>query len=174
MKTSLSRALAEIMGDEEFAGTMESLALRFAEYRERLPLIPYAYSRTRLHLAPHYEIVVMQWAPGSTSAIHDHGRSRCWVLMLAGTLEVENFVHDGDLESDVVVLKPAERLVLRDGDIDHRLGPHELHRVNNTSSESAYSLQLYSEPIATYSIVDEHSQKRRVVTAICDLDLRAD
>jgi predicted metal-dependent enzyme (double-stranded beta helix superfamily) len=171
MATDLGRVLAGVMGDDEFARVMERFARTFAEYRDRLPSIPHAYSRTRLAIVPEYEIVAMSWAPQSISPIHDHGVSRCWVLMLYGTLDVRNFECDPSVAGNVSI-REAEHLQLRAGDIDGRLGPTELHRVVNPSkSHSAYSLQLYSRPLTTYSVVDLHSGQRRAVSATCELDL---
>jgi len=177
MTNDLSLALARAMGEVEFQSAMERFADRFATYRKRLPTIPYAYSRTRLAATDGYEIVAMNWAPGSTSPIHDHGLSRCWVLMLDGILDVQNFICPDDDPSDGTraAIRESERILLRAGDVDHRLGPAELHRVSNPSAtENAFSLQLYAAPLTTYSIVDAHSHRRRIVTATCDLELTAD
>jgi predicted metal-dependent enzyme (double-stranded beta helix superfamily) len=172
MSADLARVLAGVMGDGEFSRAMERLALSFADYRDRLPSIPHAYSRTRLAIAPEYEIVAMNWAPQSISPVHDHGASRCWVLMLDGTLDVQNFACDPVAAASVATIRETERLELHPGDIDHRLGPAELHRVRNPSrSQNAFSLQLYARPLTTYSVFDVHSGQRRIATAACELDL---
>ena len=172
MLTDLARVLADVMGDGEFSRAMERLARVFPAYRDRLPSVPRAYSRTRLAIAPEYEIVAMNWAPQSISPVHDHGASRCWVLMLDGMLDVQNFVCDPDAPVSVATIRETERLKLHPGDIDHRLGPAELHRVCNPSrAQSAFSLQLYARPLATYSVFDVHSGQRRIATATCELDL---
>lgn len=170
---NLSHALASVMG-EEFSVTMCRFAHAFPAYRERLPRIPFAYSRTRLAATMEYEIVAMNWAPQSSSPIHDHGSSRCWVLMLDGTLDVQNYACDAeDVGTDGPPnIRQTEHLTLRKGDVDHRLGPAELHRVRNLdSSESAFSLQLYAAPLVRYTIVDDHSKQRRIATATFDLEL---
>jgi len=173
MPAELARVLADVMGDGEFSREMLRFANAFAAYRGRLPPVPRAYTRTRLAIAPEYEIVAMNWAPLSVSPIHDHGPSRCWVLMLEGTLDVQNYVCDaGELDAGVVRLREAERLDLRAGDVDHRLAPTELHLVRNPSAtDHAFSLQLYARPLGTYSVVDARSMRRRLVTAVCELDL---
>lgn len=174
MASDLTQTLAGVMG-EEFAPAMRRFADAFAGYREKLPCIPHAYSRTRLVATPAYEVVAMNWAPKSVSPIHDHGASRCWVLMLAGTLGVENFSCADPACQGPVELLEAERLLLRAGDLDHRLGPSELHRVTNPSDDAyAYSLQLYAAPLSTYSIVDARTKARRIVTASFDLELGFD
>jgi hypothetical protein len=160
--------LADALGDPEYVSAMQRAALAFARYRAHLPAIPYAYTRTRLVDRPHFEIVAMQWSAGSVSPIHDHGASRCWVLMLEGELEVENF--ERDVEAGVeVALRPNGTLTLKADDIDSRYGPTELHRVVNSGAVSAYSLQLYAHPITTYNVFDEHALTSRIVTANCDL-----
>jgi predicted metal-dependent enzyme (double-stranded beta helix superfamily) len=169
--TSGMERLAKALNNDEFFSQMERFARSFASYRDQLPLIPYAYTRTQLLRAPNYEIVVMRWSPGSISPIHDHGKSDCWVLMMEGALEIENFDRDDDGSSGLVALRPTGSRSLGLGDVDHRGGPTELHRVRNATDEMAYSLQLYCEPIQSYTVVDAHSRQSRLVTATCDLEL---
>jgi predicted metal-dependent enzyme (double-stranded beta helix superfamily) len=173
MAAGYARILADVMGDRDFCRAMERFASAFAAYRNRLPSVAHAYSRTRLAITPGFEIVAMNWAPQSLSPIHDHGDSRCWVLMLEGRLDVQNYACDAaDVATGVARLRETERLALNAGDVDHRLGPTELHQVRNPSNErSAFSLQLYARPLSTYSVVDARSHARRLVTAVCDLDL---
>ncbi len=170
MTAGLDR-LAQAMCNDEFSGAMDRCARSFETYRERLPTIPYAYTRTRLMRTPQFEIVAMRWSPGSISPIHDHGTSHCWVLMLEGALDVENFERDDDGNGSIVLLRNTGRLELAQGDVDYRGGPNELHRVRNTTERMAYSLQLYSVPIETYTVVDARSAQGRIVTATCDLEL---
>jgi cysteine dioxygenase len=171
---SRGELLTRALGDPEYVSAMERAALAFSKYRSQLPIIPYAYTRTRLIETPQYEVVAMQWAAGSVSPIHDHGDSRCWVLMLEGTLEIENFERDDDGSGPNFAIHPAGTLTLATDDVDHRYGPNELHRVVNSSSASAYSLQLYARPISSYHVFDEHTHTSRIVAATCDLQLDLD
>jgi predicted metal-dependent enzyme (double-stranded beta helix superfamily) len=171
LTTDLSRALTAAMQDEEFVRSMHECARAFQRYAAKLPFIPFSYSRTQLIKTTRFEIVAMQWAPGSVSPIHDHGTSRCWVLMLAGTLDVENFLRDDDGWRNPAVFHPTHSARLRADDIDHRYGPLELHRVRNTAPQAAVSLQLYAAPLTVYSIVDASSGLTRRATAACDLVL---
>ncbi|HEY1654311.1 MAG TPA: cysteine dioxygenase family protein [Candidatus Tumulicola sp.] len=175
MTSDSSTALAQILGDETFAAAMKRFADAFPAYREHLPRIPYAYSRTRLFATPAFEIIAMSWAPQSISPIHDHGPSRCWVLMLEGTLDVQNFTCSDPARDGPLEIAATQRLTLRSGDVDHRLGPSELHRVGNPhATDRAVSLQLYAAPLSTYCVVDARSHVRRTVTAACNLDLGFD
>ncbi|HKE38192.1 MAG TPA: hypothetical protein VKB39_12195, partial [Candidatus Baltobacteraceae bacterium] len=85
--------------------------------------------------------------------------------------DVENFDRDDDGSGSIVNLRPTGKISLGRGDVDHRGGPTELHRVRNSSDETAYTLQLYAEPIHAYTVVDAHSRQCRLVTATCDLEL---
>jgi cysteine dioxygenase len=164
------RVLAASFANDDYLRAMQRFAADFSQYRARLPHIPYSYTRTCLYATPQYEIVAMHWSPGSTSPVHDHGLSRCWVLMLEGALDVENFVRS-NAAADEVALEATSALVLQSGDVDHRFGPLELHRVHNSHAQAAYSLQLYAGPITSYTIVDPHTNKSRIATATFDLDL---
>jgi hypothetical protein len=166
--------LTRALGNPEYVSAMQRAALAFSRYRSQLPVIPYAYTRTRLIERPHFEVVVMQWAAGSVSPIHDHGASRCWVLILEGTLEVENFERAIGAAATEVSMRRNGTLTLKADDLDSRYGPTELHRVVNAGSESAYSLQLYADPISTYNVFDEHTLTSRIVTAACDLHIDLD
>jgi len=165
--------LSRAMGDSEYVSAMERAALAFSKYRSQLPAIPYAYTRTRLIEMPHFEVVVMHWAAGSVSPIHDHGDSRCWVLLLEGSLDVENFEREDD-GSGTVAMRPTGSLRLEPDDLDFRFGPRELHRVVNSGAKTAYSLQLYASPISTYNVFDEHTLTSRIVSATCELQLDLD
>jgi len=172
--SGLLQTLSRAIGTDEFVTALERSAREFPEYRAQLPTIPYAYTRTRLIDAPHFEVVAMLWSPGSVSPIHDHGLSQCWVLMMEGALEVDNFEREGDPADTPVLLRETGRLTLTPGDLDHRLVPREMHRVSNKSKEPAYSLQLYAHPISEYRIVDEHTLTSRLVSAVTDLQLLLD
>ncbi|MBV8489724.1 MAG: cysteine dioxygenase family protein [Candidatus Eremiobacteraeota bacterium] len=169
MNADFAVSLARIVEDREWLSSMERCALAFSDFRSRLPSIPYAYSRTGLIVKPEYELVAMHWAPGSISPIHDHGASRCWTLMLQGTLDVQNFEREDEASVSRVILHETGTLTLCSGDVDNRLNERELHCVRNTSNESAYTLQLYAKPIHRYSIVDAHTLESRIVTASHDL-----
>ncbi|HTX59471.1 MAG TPA: hypothetical protein VMH02_07290, partial [Verrucomicrobiae bacterium] len=88
-----------------------------------------------------------------------------------GRLDVDNFERDDESDGSPAVFRKTGSIRIGNGDLDHRLGPRELHRVANSSESSAFSLQLYAGPIETYSVFEERSGVRRLVTATCDLEL---
>ena len=156
MTESFERELAATMHEPSFADAMRRGVFAFDRYRVTMPHIPRAYSRTLLARTDEYELVSIHWAPGCVSAIHDHGASRCWVVLLEGTLEIDNFdrLDDG---AEIARIHHASSATMRQGQLDHRLNWRELHRVRNTARASAYSLQLYAAPLTQYTIVNERT-----------------
>ncbi|HUZ50203.1 MAG TPA: cysteine dioxygenase family protein [Candidatus Dormibacteraeota bacterium] len=155
MIADLRGALYEAMANYDFVEAMLHSIGRFGEYRDTMPFAAGAYTRTRLQRNAEFEIVAMLWAPGSRSPIHDHGDSRCWVVVLDGNLDVENFERLNDGTDAVADLRSFAPSRLTSGAIDRRSGPKELHRVSNSFERAAYSLQLYAAPLGAYTVVDD-------------------
>ncbi len=148
------------MDDPALVEAMRDGIARFEEYRGAIPLIPQSYARLLLRKTAHFELVAMQWAPQSKSPIHDHGKSRCWVAILDGVLDVENYERlDDGLTSYARINKDSETRLMP-GHLDHRLNWQELHRVGNSMDTSVFSLQLYAAPQTDYAVIDE-------VTMLC-------
>ncbi len=160
MIAGLRDALHEAMANHAFAEAMLSSIGCFQDYRDAMPFAAGTYTRTRLQRNDDFEIVAMLWAPGSRSPIHDHGESRCWVVMLDGDLDVENFQRLDDGSGAIADLRSFAPARLTAGALDNRSGPKELHRVSNPCERPAYSLQLYAAPLGAYTIVDERGFTR--------------
>ncbi len=131
---------------------------RFPKYRDRLPFLPRATSRTILMRTNAFEIIATQWAPGSKTPVHDHGTSQCWVLVVEGELHVENFKRLDDGDAPTLKLRPEFAQVLSLGDSSRLLGPRQLHRVRNTSVEPAFTIQLYMPPISAYTVLEDKTR----------------
>ena len=99
------------------------------------------YTRNRVHLNDHFELVVICWKPGQESAIHDHGISNCLYLVVEGEMAEDRFrsVHEGDPE-------PTETKTYGKGDITLANGP-EIHRIANRGDQNLITLHLYSPPL---------------------------
>ncbi len=128
----------------------------FHEYKESLPVLPYAYTRTLLLKHPQFELVAMRWEPGSVSELHDHGDSRCWVAVVEGVIDVDNYErHDPRVAH--AKLEHTSTIRVAAGEMDHRMNWRELHRVCNTGEVSAYSLQIYSPALSEYHVFDTNT-----------------
>jgi cysteine dioxygenase len=157
MIVSLHEQLEREIKNAEFIAAMRTGLARFEEYRNAMPFVAGSYTRTRLMRTPQFELVAMQWAAGSVSPIHDHGDSRCWVVILEGALDVDNYERLDDCTGTRARIRPISSVTVKQGELDHRLNRRELHRVRNTGSASAFSLQVYSEPLTYYTTVDERT-----------------
>ncbi|MDE2481509.1 MAG: cysteine dioxygenase family protein [bacterium] len=148
------RTLADVIGIPHFVAAMQRGMARFADYRALMPNVARAYTRTLLEKRDDYELVAMLWAPASRSPIHDHGDSRCWVVVLEGAIDVDNYERLDDDER-TPNLRPTSNERVARGSIDHRLNDRELHRVQNRTDAPAFSLQLYASPLGEYTIADD-------------------
>ncbi len=167
MIDSLEARLEEAIRHPEMIEAMLRGVNGFAHYRTLLPAIPYAYTRTLLLKRPDFELVAMQWSPGSVSELHDHGDARCWVAVVEGAIDVENFERR-DVGAPRAELSYTSSLRLAAGSTDHRLNSRELHRVRNTGETSAYSLQIYSPEIGEYRVFDANDGSYTMAVAHYD------
>jgi predicted metal-dependent enzyme (double-stranded beta helix superfamily) len=155
MIETLERTILEVLGPGDLSDALLRYARAFPSYRDAMPAVAGRYTRTLLSANDAFELVGMLWSPGSISPIHDHGRSRCWVVMLEGSLSVDNYERD-DCDGDDASLRRGPTIRLSSGDLDHRLNDRELHKVRNIDPAcNAYSLQLYAAPLSDYTIVEE-------------------
>lgn len=167
MIDSLEARLEDAIQHREMLEAMMRGINAFAQYKALLPEIPGSYTRTLLLKKPDFELVAMQWSPGSLSELHDHGEARCWVAVMEGAIDVENFDRR-DSGGSHAALTYVSSLRLVSGDTDHRLTWRELHRVRNSGKTSAYSLQIYSPSIGEYRVFDADTGSH--TTAVANYD----
>lgn len=128
-----------------------------------------AYTRTCAYRDDAFEVVLLNWSSGAISAIHDHGDQDCWMLVLSGRLQVDDYVRldRGDVRSYARVEATGSRM-LEAGGLDTRGGRFDLHRVTASEGQTAVSLHVYSAPLREYLIYDELA--RRCETAFGKYD----
>jgi len=128
-----------------------------------------AYTRTCAYRDDAFEVLLLNWAPGAVSAIHDHGDQDCWMLVLSGRLQVDDFTRldPGDVRGYARVEATGSR-TLEAGGLDMRAGRFDLHRVSAPEGQTTVSLHVYSAPLREYLIYDELS--RRCETAFGKYD----
>jgi cysteine dioxygenase len=107
-----------------------------------------SYTRTVLHRAPGWEVLLVGWLPGQRTAAHGHGESFGATCVLEGTLvEVEYRLASGGQ-----VLK-SERRKHGPGSVFHEQ-PHTIHRVEHAGRVGAVSLHLYAPPLQRMELYD--------------------
>jgi Cysteine dioxygenase type I len=163
------RSARVFQGDGEMLNLLAGAAARWPAAPRRLPARPSAYTRTCVYRDAQFEVLLLNWAPGSISAIHDHGGQRCWMTVLEGCLEVEDYVRlDSGEVPGYARVEPRESRMLQGGEIDTRSGRFDLHRVGASLEAPAVSLHVYRGPLQRFLIYDELS--RRCETAIGTYD----
>jgi cysteine dioxygenase len=151
------------------------LASMFADSQASWPFVPRlltrpgAYTRTCAYQDRHFEILLLNWAPGALSAIHDHGGQHCWMFVLEGRLEVEDYlrIDTGDVAGYAQVEQNGAR-ILEPGEMDLRSGRFDLHRVAASGSAPAVSLHIYAGPLRQFLIYHEFARRCETVFGVYD------
>jgi cysteine dioxygenase len=126
------------------------------------------YTRNCVYRDARFELLILCWATDSASAIHDHGRSRCFVRVERGRLTVENYalVEAGRRPGPAHLARGPEQ-VLGPGDIDVRSAGHDIHRVAPHGGP-AVSLHVYAKPLDQCLVFDVASRSCKFVESRYD------
>ena len=116
-----------------------------------LPLPSRGYARTLLYRCDAFELLLLTWAAGSTSPIHDHAAQDCWLVPLAGELALDDYAIGDERGTDVELVTLRHRRVGA-GELDHRDEHEAVHAV--TAVTDALSLHVYARPIDRCRIFD--------------------
>lgn len=147
------------------------LARRAHSWRPDRKLIarPGGYTRSCAYRDPGFEVLLLNWAPGARSEIHDHGDQHCWMLVLEGRLLVDDYVRldNGEVGGYAHVEACGARL-LGAGEVDLRSGRFDLHRVGATPDAPAVSLHVYAHPLRQFLVYDEAARSCALARGIYD------
>ena len=115
------------------------------------------YTRTLVYRDEDLEVLVLGWGRDARAPIHGHDGQQCWLLTVAGELEVVNYrlVAGGQEPGYALVERMGPRRPLLPGALDHRDPEAELHSVcTGVDSDFAISLHIYSRPIESCLVYD--------------------
>ncbi len=120
--------------------------------------LPYAqwsddhYTRNCIVREKDFELILLCWEPGQSTAIHCHGGEECWVYIIDGHIEESHyqFLDDKLIVEDKVTLTTGDKSFMSD-DLGY-------HRLDNNASRRSMSLHLYMEPIDVCTVYDNESQ----------------
>jgi cysteine dioxygenase len=139
------------------------------EVGRRLVSRPGSYTRTCAYRDARFEIVLLRWAPGAASEIHDHGDQHCWMMVLDGRLTVDDYVRvDAGDRAGYAHVEARDSRLLGIGSMDARAGRFDLHSVSATHDAPAVSLHLYAAPLRQYMVYDEKARRCRAVRGTYD------
>jgi predicted metal-dependent enzyme (double-stranded beta helix superfamily) len=98
------------------------------------------YTSHQLHIEPDgsFSIIAVVWRPGQLTRIHDH-LTWCVVGVIQGAEQEELF----DANLDLI-----ERRSNPVGDVSGFAPPGDIHRVHNTSDETAISIHVYGTDVS--------------------------
>jgi uncharacterized NAD(P)/FAD-binding protein YdhS/mannose-6-phosphate isomerase-like protein (cupin superfamily) len=126
--------LADLMGPFD----VDALAAALTRPLDLSALLPHArfddarYVRVPLVARPEYEVRLLCWKPGQSSALHGHGRSACAFRVVAGE------AHEARLDGSVSRLGPGEVA---------RAEHDAVHQVSNLGRTPLVTLHLYAPPL---------------------------
>jgi cysteine dioxygenase len=130
---------------------------------------PGGYTRTCAHWDERFEVLLLNWEAGAASALHDHGDQHCWMAVLDGQLQVDDYVRlDAGQVPGCATVEAAGSRLLWPGDLDLRSGRFDLHRVAATHRGPALSLHIYAGPLRAYTIYHELAERCETVLGTYD------
>ncbi|WP_257459995.1 ATP-binding cassette domain-containing protein [Archangium lipolyticum] len=115
------------------------------------------YTRTLVYRDEDLEVLVLGWGRNARAPIHGHDGQECFLMTVAGELEVADYrlVAGGQEPGYALVERIGPRRTLLPGAMDHRSPEEELHSVRTGArSGFAISLHIYSRPIDSCLIYD--------------------
>ena len=148
----LDRAEAEM-------GRTLSLAAAASQLSPPLPQRPGEYTRTCVYADKRFEVLLLDWSPGSATPIHDHGGEH-WFVVLKGRLRVDDFARTDACDvPGRALLAQGESRELSPGGLDLRSGPHDIHRV--TADDRAVTPHVYARPLQSFLVYDREAHRCR-------------
>lgn len=130
----------------------------------RAAAAPGRYHRTLLHRDHAFEMLVLDWGAGSFTPVHDHAKQACMVVVLEGSIAIEDYVLDESGVSAGVygLTMAAVRDDLRAGATDYRKKDFDIHVVR--CAGTARTIHVYSKPIDCCGTYDLERRTRTETT----------
>ena len=128
------------------------------------------YARRLLHRDPagHYTMVVMTWAPGQKTALHDHAGIWCVECVVDGNMEVAQYdlqsEHDGRYR-----FAQRSRVFAGRGSAGCLIPPFEYHTLGNAAETPSITLHVYGGEMDHCHIFEpaEDGSYRRLRKDLC-------
>jgi len=132
-----------------------------ADWKKFAKFDPYKYTRNLVHEGNgKFNLMLLCWAPGNQSSIHDHADAHCFVKDLDGTLKETRYYWHHEKKSEDGGMVEKGHVHIKPDDVTYMSDELGLHRVENTShSNPAVSLHLYSPPFQSCQMFDERTGK---------------
>ncbi|GFW88114.1 cysteine dioxygenase type 1 [Trichonephila clavipes] len=113
-----------------------------------------------------YNLMLLAWAEGQGSSIHDHADSHCFMKVLDGALCEVRFAWPSDSEEEEKEMEIIQETHLKTNEVTYMNDSLGLHRMENPShTQTAVSLHLYCPPFESVLLFDQrtgHKTKGKV------------
>ncbi|HEY8298564.1 MAG TPA: hypothetical protein VIG32_11155 [Candidatus Baltobacteraceae bacterium] len=118
---------------------------------------PRAYTRTLLFRNDDFELLALYWPSGASTPIHDHGGRRCWLTLVDGAMQIENYLRTDDgTRRGYAALARQDDVALAPGDVDLRSNDRELHRCIALVPETT-TFHIYARPLAEFNVFNHEA-----------------
>ena len=148
---------------------MRARPVTVASMAPYLYFTPEKYTRNLIQRSPLYDLIALCWETGQRSTIHNHRDQRCWMGVIHGRVQVQNFrVVARDETTDFCELAPSDHYII-DSESPAQVDPDEpVHLVTNVSSfgSRAVTLHIYSRPFDTCEVYDIKAKRCQVVRLV--------
>jgi hypothetical protein len=148
LTSGINRLKNLIEGEEKM--NMAKVAEFIKEASIDIPdLIPYAdfdhpfedgYGRKLVYQGRHFEIMVMSWAPGDFSSVHDHGYTTWGAVQVFGHVMHHTFAMKDD------VFKLTRKEILSHGSVIKVNNPL-IHQMGNVTTSPYMTLHIYGDNV---------------------------
>ncbi|HYH47680.1 MAG TPA: cysteine dioxygenase family protein [Thermoanaerobaculia bacterium] len=129
------------------------------------------YARHLLHSDPAgWSAVVMTWAPGQRTPLHDHAGLWCVEGVIEGRMEVLRY-ELLDEDEGICRFAPRGRLVAGVGEAGALIPPYDYHVLGNSQNRTSLTLHVYGGTMDHCSVFEplgEDLFRRRVRTLVFD------
>jgi cysteine dioxygenase len=164
---TLIRALREVdfgaQARDHVALLLENSPIDEAELAPYISFDPHRYTRNLLYRDEAFELLALCWSLRSGSPVHDHGGKQCYMTVVSGSLQVEDFaLRSGGRRQGYAHIAPAGTALLHARAIDVRTSTRDLHRVT-APHEPAVSLHIYASPLDRCMIFNAATRSCRTV-----------
>jgi cysteine dioxygenase len=148
--------LADFGRDPKGSGVARILseyAREHADWRDFALFDSATYTRNLIARNTWFEMLLLCWNKGQSSPIHNHAGQNCWMAVLEGEIEEQQFDspsagrRECSLKGASKVFAPGKVAFIND-DI-------ALHRVSPRAGGVGVSLHVYSRPIDVCNVYDE-------------------
>lgn len=130
---------------------------------------PDKYARRLLHLDPagRYSALVMVWAPGQGTALHDHDDMWCVECVYRGRIKVTSYSFFGEADG-LYQFQPAKVVYAGHGEAGALIPPYDHHTIENVDDAPAVTIHVYGgEMNACHAFVPDGSGYRRERRELC-------